>query len=478
MLLNKRQAFNKAAVNFKQMTQYHIITLTLISILALSACQDDEPKPINPILEEEYYAGGETTIFTANAFAFSTPAPNLTDAHLNTHLDGDAEFEISFVSAPADFAYGLGSVYNNKSCIACHPADGRAPRPDNINDFSGFFLRASMPGQDPHGGPMAVPGFGTQIQNQALFGLEPEAEFEVTYIESEVTYPDGEKVYLSKPVYSLKNAYIPLPEGMMLSPRIGPPVFGLGLLEAIPEEAILANADEMDTNGDGISGKANYVWDEELQQMRIGRFGWKANTPSVMIQSAGAYNGDMGVTTPLFPNETCEGQSNCIGDNDEPEIEQQVVDDVVFYLQTLAVPAPRNLEREEVKRGRELFTQIGCASCHIPKMETGAFPDIPELANQTIYPYSDMLLHDMGFGLADDRPDYLANGQEWKTRPLWGIGMTKLVNGHTHFLHDGRARNFEEAILWHGGEAEAITHKFKNLKKEDRSAVIAFLQAL
>lgn len=451
-----------------------LILISSILILGIS-CQKDDPKPA-PDFSEEYLAGGETTTFFATAFSYATPAPNLTPENLEKHLLGDTDFELSFVSSPSDVANGLGSVYNNKSCIACHPADGRAARPDNLNDFSGFFLRTSIPGTDPHGGPNPVPGYGTQIQNQAIFGLEPEAEFEVTYIESEVTYPDGEKAYLRKPVYNLKNLYIPMPPDAMFSPRIGPPVFGLGLLEAIPEENILKNVDENDMDNDGISGKANYVWDEEFQTTRLGRFGWKASAPSVMIQSAGAYNGDMGITTPLFPEETCAGQSNCDDSSDDPEISQETLDNVVLYARTLAVPAPRNLE--EVVNGKNLFDGIGCTSCHIPKMETGDFPGIPSISNQTIYPYSDMLLHDMGFGLADNRPDYLANGQEWKTRPLWGIGLAELVNGHTHFLHDGRARNFEEAILWHGGEAETARDNFMHLKKSERQEVIDFLKAL
>ena len=198
----------------------------------------------------------------------------------------------------------------------------------------------------------------------------------------------------------------------------------------------------------------------------------------MLIQNAGAYNGDMGVTSPLFPTETCAGQTNCSGLSDDPEITEEVLDAVTVYLQTLAVPAPRNLEDEGVLQGRKLFSEIGCASCHIPRSKTGVFAGIPAISNQIIYPYTDMLLHDMGDGLADGRPDFLADGREWKTRPLWGIGMSELVNGHTHFLHDGRARNFEEAILWHGGEAELSVDQFKHLASEDRASLISFLKAL
>ena len=444
-------------------------------LIGYSSCKKDKPIIIQE-KDEAYFAGGETTMFEPTAFAFSTPAPNLNDENLFKHLEGDAQFEVAFVTTPSEVSPGLGSIFNNNACISCHPSDGRAKRPNNLNEFSGFFMRASVPGTDAHGGPAPLPGFGTQIQNQSIFGVKPEARYEVTYIETDVTYPDGEKASLRKPIYTLKDTYIPIPSNAMFSPRIGPPVFGLGLLEAIPEDDILANVDEQDSNNDGISGKANYVWDEENQTTRLGRFGWKANTPSVMIQNAGAYNGDMGVTSPLFPKETCDGQSNCIDDKNEPEVSQQVLDDVELYLLTLAVPAPRNLE--SVQEGRDLFDKIGCASCHIPKMQTGDYPNIAAISNQTIYPYTDMLLHDMGFGLADNRPDFLADGQEWKTRPLWGIGLTELVNGHTHFLHDGRARNFEEAILWHGGEASNSTENFKRLSKDERNEVVKFLKAL
>jgi len=461
------------------MKKIHFVALLSILTMAL-ACRKNKPMPTQDF-SAEYNAGGETTVYSATAFAYSTPSPNLNSENLEKHLSGDVVFEVSFTAAPNAINPGLGSVFNNKSCVACHPFDGRAPRPDNINDFSGFFLRASIPGIDTSccfGGPKPVPGFGTQIQNQAIFGVASEAQYDVQYIETKITYPDGNSAFLRKPIYRLVNSYIPLPSNLLLSPRIGPPVFGLGLLEAIPEEDILALADEHDSNNDGISGKANYVWDEEHQETRLGRFGWKANTPSVMIQSAGAYNGDMGVTSPLFPKETCYGQTNCSPHTNELEVSQEDLDDVVLYLRTLAVPAPRNLENRDVFAGKKLFTDIGCASCHVPKMETGTFPDIPAISNQTIYPYSDMLLHDMGFGLADNRPDFLANGQEWKTRPLWGIGLSQLVNGHTHFLHDGRARNFEEAILWHGGEADPAKNKFVNLTKEERNQVITFLKAL
>jgi CxxC motif-containing protein (DUF1111 family) len=255
-------------------------------------------------------------------------------------------------------------------------------------------------------------------------------------------------------------------------------VFGLGLIELIPENYILQNQDINDANNDGISGKANYVFDMVSGTTKLGRFGWKANTATILEQCAGAYNGDMGITNYIFPTETGFGQSNgSDGLADDPEISPEILQNVAFYCQTLAVPAPRNQNQDNIRKGAKIFEQIACAKCHIPKMQTG-FSTITALSNQIIFPYSDMLLHDMGEGLADNRPDFLANGNEWKTRPLWGIGLTNVVNNHTHFLHDGRAKNLTEAILWHGGEAENSKLKFKQLSTTDRENLLAFLNSL
>ena len=450
---------------------------TFIILIGSLSCSKKEVN--EPIIASRLYAGGATTVFEESSFAFSTPAANLTGSNLDQHLAGDAAFEQVFVTAPAPLNQGLGSVYNNSSCISCHPKDGRAPHPTELNDFTGLFLRGSVLGTDPYGGPKPIPGFGDQIQQKAVFGTEPEAQFAVQYSETEVRLDDGTKVILRKPVYYLINTYIPLPDQVMLSPRVGPPVFGLGLLEAIPEESIVSLADINDANNDGISGKPNFVWNFETSTLQLGRFGWKAINPTVLQQCAGAYNNDMGVTNPYFSVESSYGQTNNTDVNtNDPELTQEELDDVAFYCRTLAVPAPRNLDNREVVVGEEIFNAIGCAKCHVPKHETGNFPGIPEISNQTIYPYSDMLLHDMGFGLADDRPSYDANGQEWKTRPLWGIGLTEVVGGHTHYLHDGRARNLTEAILWHGGEAVQSVSEFRSLSKQNRKQLLTFLNSL
>ena len=463
-------------INFDSMKKSFIMILALS--LSIISCSDDDNYENLPSLDERLYAGGETTVFLTSSNSFSTPAANLFGIDFDQHLSGDAEFEQVFVTAPGDVNPGLGTIFNNSSCISCHPKDGRAPFPNDLLARSGFFFRVSLPGENANGSPVAVPGFGTQIQNQAIFGIQPEGKFQVTFSQIIETLSDGTQVGLQKPNYVLYDTYIPFPSNGLISPRLATPVFGLGLLESIPEMSILANQDINDANNDGISGKANYVYDAVSGTTKLGRFGWKANTATILEQCAGAYNGDMGITSYLFPIETGFGQTNgSDGFADDPEIDNQILNDVTFYCQTLGVPAPRNITNENVRRGAKLFEQLECAKCHIPKMQTG-YSSIATLANQTIYPYTDMLLHDMGEDLADNRPDFLANGREWKTRPLWGIGLTQVVNGHTDFLHDGRAKNVTEAILWHGGEAQSSKTQFKQLTTKDRNDLLSFINSL
>lgn len=455
-----------------------VLILIIINLFLVISCKKEPKNNVISSLEERQKAGGNTTVFLTSSNAYSTPAPNLSGSELDIHMLGDAQFGSSFVSAPAPLNAGLGTIYNNTSCISCHPRDGRAAFPTEINQLSGFFLRVSIPGEDIHGAPLPVTGFGTQIQNQALFGYTPEAKFNVIFNDIEEIFEDGTKVILKQPNYSLINTYIPFPTNLLMSPRIGSPIFGLGLLEAIDEAEILKYQDINDNNGDGISGKANYVFDKISGQMKLGRFGWKANTASVLEQCASAFNHDMGITNPVFMQETGYGQSN--GDDgliNEPEISQEILNQVAFYCKTLGVPAMRNINKTEVINGSLIFENIGCAKCHIPKLQTGQ-NELSILSNQAIFPYTDMLLHDMGDALADNRPDYLANGNEWKTRPLWGIGLTQVVNGYTHFLHDGRAKNITEAILWHGGEANNSKQYFKRLSSKDRSDLLEFIHSL
>lgn len=443
----------------------------------LYSCADDNYQPLTDLSEREA-AGGATTVYTANSTSYSIPAPNLNNSELIKHLQGDLAFEAVFVTAPATVNGGLGPIFNNSSCIACHPRDGRAKFPADLNSRGGLLWRVSTLGTTATGTPVPVQGFGTQIQNQAIFGYQPEAKIQVNYTPIVETFADGTQVVLQKPNYTLIEPYTNLPSDVLISPRIGTPVFGLGLLEFIPESTILSYEDVNDSDGDGISGRANYVYDNISASYKLGRFGWKANTATIIEQCAMAYLEDMGITSPYFSQETGVDQSNGTdGLADDPEITLQTLEQVAFYCQTLGVPASRDHNLQSVKMGAKIFEDLGCAKCHIPKQQTG-YSAIAPLSYQTFYPYTDLLLHDMGENLADNRPDFQANGREWKTRPLWGIGLTYIVNGHTHFMHDGRAKNLTEAILWHGGEAESSKNAFKNLEAQQRQYLLDFLNSL
>jgi CxxC motif-containing protein (DUF1111 family) len=223
------------------------------------------------------------------------------------------------------------------------------------------------------------------------------------------------------------------------------------------------------------------VWDRTRGQTAIGRFGWKANQPDIAHQTAAAFNGEMGMTTMLSPHENCTAvQTVCLtapsGGN--PEVSDEIFVRIVNYERMLGVPARRDLQDPQVRRGAEQFLEAGCAGCHTPTLKTAKLPQMPWLSEQTFHPYTDLLLHDMGRGLADGREDFLASGSEWRTPPLWGLGLMRTVNGHTFLLHDGRARDVSEAILWHGGEAEAAKERYRTMKKQDREALLKFLDSL
>ena len=466
------------------MKYFHsLLSLTCLVSILLSACDSESPVTVEstPVFATSEFSGGETTVFDASSHAFSIPAPNLSPAAFEKHLEGDVEFEAVFVTAPAVVNPGLGPIYNNVSCINCHSRDGRGRPPDTDEGLVSLLFRLSLPkAEDSIDGkpPIPVPGFGTQLNNRAIVDADPEGKVKIDYTEQTLTTADGTRVHLRYPNYTVTETYQPLPEDVEVSPRVAPAVFGLGLLEAIPEDAILAYADEADADGDGISGKPNYVWDVVAQRYTLGRFGWKANQPTLLQQVAAAYNDDMGITTSLFRTENSAGQPQLTKHSAMPEVSDEILDVVTFYVQTLAVPARRNIDDPQVKQGEQLFAEAQCASCHIPTLRTGVLAGVPSVSNQTIHPYTDLLLHDMGPELADNRPDFHANGREWRTPPLWGIGLVKRVNGHTNFLHDGRARDLMEAILWHGGEAEASRQAVEQMSKAERDALIAFLESL
>jgi len=274
--------------------------------------------------------------------------------------------------------------------------------------------------------------------------------------------------------------YGALPVGLLLSPRVAPAMIGLGLLEAVPERNIREREDPDDANHDGVSGRANVVWDVRRATNALGRFGWKAEQPTVEQQSASAFSADLGVTSSLFPEQSCTlAQHQCSEqpNGGSPEVSDELLRQVVLYARMLGVPARRHsaaLERD----GERLFARARCDACHVSTLETAEFAPVLELSKQEIHPYTDLLLHDLGEGLADNRPTFAADGREWRTAPLWGIGLVRTVNEHTRFLHDGRARDLSEAILWHGGEAQNARAAFVAMSAGERRALLAFLDSL
>jgi CxxC motif-containing protein (DUF1111 family) len=457
-----------------------------------------------PKAGEELPGGGATT-FASPALPdiFSHASANMGFAKELDFKIGNALFRRQWASAPASTQAtdGLGPLFNARGCQSCHLKDGRGhpPRGPHIEDRSvSMFLRLSIPPETDEqraalgSGRIAVvpePTYGTQLQELGIQGHLGEGRMIVTYEEAPVWLSGGEVVSLRKPTYRVADlGYGPLHPRTMVSPRIAPQMIGLGLLEAIPEADILARADPDDRDGDGISGRANRVWSVERNEVVLGRFGWKAGQPTVVQQSAEAFSGDIGISSWMAPRpygDCTRAQTLCRtaphgGDKADPdeEISRTMLDLVGFYARNLAVPARRDPADAQVLAGRDAFHAIGCASCHVPRHVTGdASPDA-HLRRQEVWPYTDLLLHDLGEGLADGRPEALADGREWRTAPLWGIGLTAIVNGHTFFLHDGRARSIAEAILWHGGEAQRARDAFAGLSPDARAGLIAFVNSL
>lgn len=525
------------------------VAIIITSSILISGCNSsssDETEKVKPQVAYTHVSklGGDASAIGASdsGHGFSTPMPNLTDEELEKHFAGDAHFETIFTTAPNNEhpdLDGLGPAFNNQDCNSCHQRDGRPSTITLAKDQerillgseAGIFLRISIddgecvnPSSDNnYCKNVGVDGFGTQLFHRGVLKARDDwqenpfigqADVYISYEYSTAEYSDGSTLELKKPVFTIEQPYDVNAESRLnsailqadvrYSPRNGMPVFGLGLLELISDTDILALADESDANSDGISGRPNWVFDPVKAKnndpipVSLGRFGWKASTPSVRVQSLGALRGDMGVTNPLFPDESIANTplhesylartgfvDTGIDEQGNTEVGQAFSDDVVFYAETLAVPVRRNIENESVIAGAQLFTQINCTGCHQPDFTTatgtlllGGLSAPEALKGQHIYPFTDMLLHNLGEGLADNRRDFTATGAEWKTRPLWGIGLTKTVNPAAGFLHDGRAATIEEAILWHGGEAEQSKNDFMALVKAERQSLIDFVMSL
>jgi CxxC motif-containing protein (DUF1111 family) len=470
----------------------------LARVRAVTAPTKDFSKPES---FELLPGGAATTKKLINRDIFSQFSASLSFDDQERFSLGNAFFRKEWVAAPASTqgSDGLGPLFNSRGCQNCHLKDGRGHPPMGAaDDGVSMFLRVSVPAttdaekQSIASGQQNVipdPTYGTQLQDFAVTGLKAEGQMKIGYTDLPVKLGDGTVVTLRQPNYSVSDlGYGPMAANVMLSPRVAPQMIGLGLVEAIPPEDILVNADPGDANHDGISGRANWVKDVASGKIMPGRFGWKDGAPTIRTQAADAFAGDLGLSTPINskPYGDCTAaESDCfkmptgeqarLGVSEAPD---PILDLVTFYSQNLAVPARRNFDDPSVLRGKEAFYTSGCAGCHVPKFVTSRHAIEDAQKFQLIWPYSDFLLHDMGDGLADNRPEGQADGYEWRTAPLWGVGLTQTVSGHTFYLHDGRARNLTEAILWHGGEAQKARDTFANLPAASRDDLLAFLGSL
>lgn len=430
--------------------------------------------------------GGATTVDATGRNAFSFPLANLADGERTRFAIGNSFFRRNWVEAPASTTArdGLGPHFIARSCGGCHVQDGRGAPPDFrkglIEPPVELLLRLSLPDGTPE------PTYGDQFNNAAVQGVTPEGRITMRWRDRAGRFADGTRYTLRVPVYGFADlAYGPMARDVRVSPRIAPQLIGVGLLEAIPEAEILRNAAEQAAAPGPVKGRPNRVWDAFGEREMLGRFGWKANVATLAHQTAGAFLGDIGITSSRFPREACTAlQRDCLATpgGGTPEIDDKTLADVVFYQATLAPPARRRANKAQVLRGQALFAKAQCAACHRPSYVTaeGPFPSLSSkaLQGQRIWPYTDLLLHDMGEALADHRPDVQADGRQWKTPPLWGLGLIRDVNGHQRLLHDGRARGVLEAVLWHGGEAEAAKQQVLRMNRAEREALVKFVESL
>jgi CxxC motif-containing protein (DUF1111 family) len=415
--------------------------------------------------------------------AYSLSTPGLDAAQLETFARGSREFRQRWVVLPSiGGKWGRGPTSNGETCIDCHEGNGRGRAPDSESEtLASMIVRLSVAGEGRHGEPRPHPAYGNQLQDQGELGRVPaEGDASIRWSERAEHLADGAAVRLRSPKLEFsKLAFGPLGSGVLTSVRIAPSVFGAGLLDAVSESTLLHIARQQ--RALGYNGRPNYVWDAEKQATVVGRFGWKANQPSLRQQIASSYLNEMGVTTGLFKDENCpEIQIACRTRpaGRVPEQPDPAFGDLVFYARALGMPARHRSGDKANRDGERLFEAVQCAVCHVPEIKTGEYPAFPRLARRIIHPYTDLLLHDMGDGLADGRPDYRAGPRDWRTPPLWGIGLGAKADGNASLLHDGRARNVAEAILWHGGEATASRDAFARMPSPQREALLAFVKSL
>lgn len=445
----------------------------------------------------EVNSGGAAT---TQGQSFRDILPGLSDEARMQATLGEALFDKLWVAAPSATraSDGLGPVFNARSCAGCHPGGGRGrPDPEAI---SGLVARLSNPATADRPDPALAawgawhavggdPLFGRQLNTRALPELSPEGHLSIDWLEHEVTLAGGETVRLRRPAVRVSEAgQGPLAPETSVDLRVAPQMIGLGLLEAIPAAAILAQADPEDADGDGISGRAALAPSRSFDQPMLGRFGHKAQVATLADMSASALFHDLGLSSPLYPQPEGDCASTACralpdgedaGLRDGREVSAEAVAALTRYAGALAVPDRRAPEDAQVLAGKAAFHDAGCAACHRPKQLTHQLADDPARSFQMIWPYTDLLLHDMGPGLAAEAAEGAASASEWRTPPLWGIGLSAQVTGQpATYLHDGRAGSLLEATLWHGGEAEAARDRVAAMAPETRAALIRFLESL
>ncbi|WP_133471154.1 di-heme oxidoredictase family protein [Paraglaciecola marina] len=481
---------------------------TVFSIIILSGLTGCSKAP--KFDQTELQPGGNMTAKRVSHRSYVVEGRGVNPQQKLDFWTGFSLFRDPWVIAPSSTKDrdGLGPLFNTRSCISCHSRGGRGPAPElGLSSPSAMVIRLGLKDQDSsfshYSKSPAAQTYGEQIQTRAINtvhatqlpkAIKPEAKLNLAYETITGQYDDGSEYQLHKPNYELRELnYGEISQEVGLSPRFAPVVYGAGLLDAIAEADLLAQEDIDDSDQDGISARYNRVpmvkkltSDDAYTEptLGIGRFGFKAKHPTLAQQVAAAFRDDIGITSSWFPAESCgPAQKGCaiaseLGRHTDVEIPNKLLKLVVDTNQFMAVPPSRNLLSEKAQQGRELFYHGGCASCHTPSYTTAADYPIAVLASQKIWPYTDLALHDMGAGLADGVIENDASGNEWRTPPLWGLGAQKIFRKAPLYLHDGRAKSVAEAILWHGGEAQASQIFFKNLNKSKRQELLTFLDAI
>lgn len=464
-------------------------------LMAMNSCSDDDGLDVLDIEVPDGYAlsAGTSTNFLRSSFAFDEDADWVTGELESRFNMGDRLYDNVRTSGNVKGG-GLGPVYAGYSCGSCHRNAGRTEPAIWSSGGSGPYGFTSALIYITRKNGAFFQNYGRVLHDQSILGVRPEGKVKIDKRFEQFTFPDGETYELCVPIYTITDWYADsiAPEDLFCTVRIPLRHVGMGQMMALDRHEIEQLAQRSNYPEWGISGRANYIVERGIRQ--LGLSGNKAQHADLTVELG--FSSDMGVTNSRYPEEICEGQAQVNEGSmmglsySQLDVSARDMEDVDLYLHALSVPARRNVNDPQVKRGEQMFYAAGCHLCHTTTLHTrprGATllmgTELPWLGSQTIHPYSDFLLHDMGseimgVGLNDNYVSGLARGNEWRTTPLWGIGLQQVVNGHTSFLHDGRARNFVEAIMWHGGEGEASKNKFKNMPKADRDALVSFLWSL